>query len=206
MKIPQIFPDKNPLVSIHTGGLIRNSYKKPDISAKNVQAKVRFKSNSFDSINISEIEFSNMLDDKILIPPRTRSAINKLVKNPDIININSKSINTYNDHDNRMRKILEHYISNEEFDTFCDDFRKSELKDENIVYDEHGDFRVITLFSVEKENDKDFQQYLTVILLDLYHLFLPSKHRGKSKEESKKANYNAVRHFSHHIKEHFFLN
>lgn len=204
IKAPLIFKDKIPSVKICTDGFIRNSYDKQKISAQNVQAEVRFNPNCFDSINLPDIKFSNMLPEKLMIPPRTKSAIEELKQNPDSVNINSKEIDTTRDYNGRMKKILTNYLSDDEFSNFTDDFRKSELKDDSIVYENHGDFRVITLYSVE-EVQEIHKQYLTVIMLDPHHLFIPSKHNGNNKEQAMIEKYREVKDYSYHIKYHFPL-
>jgi hypothetical protein len=204
IKVPSIFKEKMPSVKICTDGFIRNNYDKQKISAQNVNAEIRFNPNSFDSINLPEIQFSNMLPEKLMIPPRTKSAIEELKRNPGSVNINSREIDINRDYDDRMKKILTNYLSDEEFNNFTEDFRKSELKDDNIVYENHGDFRVITLYSVEKEQDI-YKQYLTIILLDPHHLFIPSRHNGKTKEEAVAKKYREVKNYSYHIKQHFSL-
>lgn len=204
IKVPSIFKEKMPSVKICTDGLIRNNYDKQKISAQNVNAEIRFNPNSFDSINLPEIHFSNMLPEKYLILPRTKSAIEELKRNPDSVNKNSREVDITRDYDDRMKKILINYLSDKEFRDFTNDFRKSELKDDSIVYENHGDFRVITLYSVEKEQET-YKQYLTIVLLDPYHLFIPSRHKGKTKEQAMNDKYREVKNYSYHIKQHFPL-
>jgi len=203
-EIPNIL---SPSVKVFNGGLFHSSYSKQDIQVSNVDAEIRFRDSSFSSINLPEVKFSNMLpDEKLMIEPNVRGAIEQLLSHPELVNKNSKEIYiTYKNRD-RLKKIISCYLPDEEYCSVEEDFRKSDIIDNDIVLVGRGSFRVITVYSVEIDEYNVPKQYLTIILLDPYHLFLPSNHRNKSKGEIIEDTYGKVGKFGSHISKYFNFN
>ncbi len=197
----------NPSVKVFNGGLFHNSYNKQNIRVSNVDAEIRFRDSSFSSINLPESKFSNMLpDDKLMIAPNVKGAIEKLLSHPELINRDSKEIFITDKNRDRLKKIISCYLPDEEYCSVEEDFRKSDIIDNDVVLVGRGSFRVITVYSVEIDEYKVPKQYLTIILLDPYHLFIPSKHREKSKVKIVEETYSEVGKFGSHISKYFSFN
>ena len=165
------------------------TYTPPNkIDFKNINLEVVFKDCSKKFINLPDLKFSSMKSESAP-DSKTVLCLKKFINKPSIIQTNSSQINIKNnDQGKRIKDILYNFLD-EDFVNFHESyFRKSSILDNfNILSPHEGRFRVICVYTIKPSSHKKekLKHYLEVVLLDPYHLFIPSKFWGKDKKTGK---------------------
>ena len=110
---------------------------------------------------------------------KTMLCLKKIIDEPSIIQRNSSRITIKNnDQGKRIKDILYNFLDQAFVDFHEFYFRKSSILDNfNILSPHEGRFRVICVYTIKSSSHKKerTKHYLEVVLLDPYHLFIPSK-------------------------------
>lgn len=155
------------------------SYTPPNaIEFKDVKLEVVFKDCSKKFINLPALKFSNKKSE-FGADSKTMLCFKKIIDDPSIIQRNSSRITIKNnDQGNRIKNILYNFLEHDFVDFHEFYFRKSSILDNfNILSPNEGRFRVICVYTIKSSSHKKerTKHYLEVVLLDPYHLFIPSK-------------------------------
>lgn len=159
------------------------TYSPPNrIDFKDIKLEVVFKDCSKKFVNLPALKFSNMKCE-FGADSKTMLCLNKFVNEPSIIQSNSSRITIRNnDQGKRIKDILYHFLDQSFVDFHELYFRKSSILDNfNILSPHEGRFRVICVYTIKPSSHRRerTKHYLEVVLLDPYHLFIPSKIWGK---------------------------
>lgn len=195
--------NKKTVNEINVRKLITEDYNPYDLHISKVKPKIQFDGNSKRSTDIPDLKFSNKLPsiEQRAVDSYIKIAINSLKNNPEILKESYGHVDYSGKYMNRIKTILSQYITEDKFDEICDYFIKSDIKT-GILLKDRGAFRVISFYQVEPKKDKRQRRskhYLNVVMLDPYHLFIPSRHNGKSSEEYLEEVYNEICEFPDHI-------
>ncbi|HEM5249545.1 TPA: hypothetical protein U1346_002207, partial [Streptococcus suis] len=129
--------------------------------------------------NIASLKFTNKRANIGDEDPQTILCLTKFLSNVNVIKSNSKSITIgANAQGNRMKQILYEFLDSSFVDSHDYCFRKSAIQEDFDVTNIHnGRFRVICLFRIKPPEHKKekIKYFLEVVLLDPYHLFIPSQ-------------------------------
>lgn len=190
--------------TITTRDFVSTKYDPYDLD-KRVKPKIELLESAKKSVNISNINFSNMLPalEESPIDSYIEIAIDKLKENPNILLDSCHPIIYNGDHKERIKDILLEYIPEEDFDEHSDYFRKSDVRTSALL-ETRGAFRVVGIYLIEPKKhkkQKHSKHYLKIVLIDPYHLFIPSRHNGLTAEEYKTSTYSTVSAYSRHIGE-----
>ena len=155
------------------------SYTPPNkIDFKDIKLEVVFKKCSKKFVNLPSLKFSNMKSE-LGGDSKTMLCFKKIINEPSIIQNNSTQINIKNnDQGKRIKDILYNFLDKTFVDFHESYFRKSSILDNfNILSPHEGRFRVICVYTIKPSSHKKerLKHYLEVVLLDSYHLFIPSK-------------------------------
>lgn len=172
-----------------------------------VRPKVEYLDCAGDSINLPDIHFSNMLPsmEQRALDSYIEMAFEKIESNPTVLLSSNSPIRYSGKHKDRIKSILLEYLDEENFDFCCDYFRKSDIVTD-ILLGNRGAFRVISLYLVEPKthkHQKHSKHYLKVVLLDPYHLFIPSRHKNLTSEQYKHQTYSEISSYTGHVKDSF---
>lgn len=156
----------------------------------------------FSSINDSQISFTNFLQEDLLIDETLQSSLEIIFKNSEYIYKESKFIRYPGSNSERIQKIINLY---------SDSFEESKEQLENHLLDgriyktafsldknERGKIRII---SVGHLDDKNENYIYELLFIDLYHLFIPSSHKGYTSQKQLERTYNDYRTGTTHIKD-----
>lgn len=160
-------------VNIKTKKMITDSYEELDINAHNIDANVIIDERSLSGIRLEEINFTNLVsDEKYLIDPYVDSAIKLLFENKNILTKECGPVKFSGVHKERIEKILTYFLSDEEVKGNIDYFMKTDIIPGGILTGlGRGLVRGVCLYQVEPESG---EHNLKLILVDIYHLFIPS--------------------------------
>lgn len=196
--------EKQQEVKVKQRNWITESYNPYDIEFQRVSPKVELHESVKISFNLPDLMFSNMIPtlEQTAIDPLVEIGFNKLQSDPSILLNNCNPVDYRGKNKDRIKNILCKYVGTPTFDEFSDYFRKSDLI--SNLAGKRGCFRVVCLYIIEPKThrrQRHSKHILRAILLDPYHLFLPSKLGEKSAEEMKIETYKKVSKFSVHIGE-----
>lgn len=155
------------------------TYTPPNtIDFKDVKLEVVFKDCSKKFVNLPALKFSNKKSE-FGADSKTMLCLKKIIDDPSIIQSNSSQINIKNnDQGKRIKGILYNFLDQAFVDIHEFYFRKSSILDNFDILSPHeGRFRVICVYTIKSSSHKKerTKHYLEVVLLDPYHLFIPSK-------------------------------
>lgn len=155
------------------------TYTPPNtIDFKDVKLEVVFKDCSKKFVNLPALKFSNKKSE-FGADSKTMLCLKKIIDDPSIIQSNSSQINIKNnDQGKRIKGILYNFLDQAFVDFHEFYFRKSSILDNFDILSPHeGRFRVICVYTIKSSSHKKerTKHYLEVVLLDPYHLFIPSK-------------------------------
>ncbi|HEM5301494.1 TPA: hypothetical protein U1366_002249 [Streptococcus suis] len=155
-------------------------YKSPSqINLKDTKVEVVFLDSAKVFKNIASLKFTNKRANIGDEDPQTILCLTKFLSNVNVIKSNSKSITIgANAQGNRMKQILYEFLDSSFVDSHDYCFRKSAIQEDFDVTNIHnGRFRVICLFRIKPPEHKKekIKYFLEVVLLDPYHLFIPSQ-------------------------------
>lgn len=155
------------------------TYTPPNrIDFKDIKLEVVFKDCSKKFVNLPALKFSNKKSE-FGADSKTMLCLKKIIDEPSIIQRNSSRITIKNnDQGKRIKDILYNFLEQAFVDFHESYFRKSSILDNfNILSPHEGRFRVICVYTIKSSSHKKerTKHYLEVVLLDPYHLFIPSK-------------------------------
>lgn len=190
---------------IETKDFIKTEEYDPFNLKKRVKLNIKLMDCAKNSINIPDFEFSNMLPslDENAADPYINMAIEKAKGNPKILLDTDDPVRYTGKNKDRIKAILCEYVSEELFDLHSDYFRKSDINTD-VLLGKRGAFRVISLYLIEPKkykNQRHSKHFLHVILMDPYHLFLPSKYNGLTADEYRNSTYTEIKEYNRHIGE-----
>ena len=146
------------------------TYTPPNtIDFKDVKLEVVFKDCSKKFVNLPALKFSNKKSE-FGADSKTMLCLKKIIYDPS----NIKN----NDQGKRIKGILYNFLDQAFVDFHEFYFRKSSILDNFDILSPHeGRFRVICVYTIKSSSHKKerTKHYLEVVLLDPYHLFIPSK-------------------------------
>lgn len=155
------------------------------INFNEVKVEIVFLNSAKTFKNLPHLKFTNKKNG-IEVDSQTIICLQKLLANPDIIRQNSTMITIdASVKGNRIRKILKEFLDEQFVDNHEYCFRKSPIQDDlDVTNWKNGKFRVICLYRIKPPTHKKekLKHYLEVVLLDLYHLFIPSKLKIEDKK------------------------
>lgn len=156
----------------------------------------------FCSINDSRLMFTNFLQEDLLIDDTLKNSLNIIFKDSECIFRKLKSVEYSGKNSERIRYILNLYSVN---------FKESKEKleqhlQEGQIYktafsldkNEQGKIRIISVVHLD---DKNENYILELLFIDLYHLFIPSSHKGYTSQKQLERTYNDYKTGTTHIKD-----
>lgn len=176
---PKLLKKKQSKIKFQNKVFNSESYTPPNsIDFKDVKLEVVFKDCSKKFINLPNLKFSNKKNE-LGADSKTMLCLKKIIDEPSIIQRNSSRITIKNnDQGKRIKDILYNFLEQAFVDFHEFYFRKSSILDNfNILSPHEGRFRVICVYTIKSSSHKKerTKHYLEVVLLDPYHLFIPSK-------------------------------
>lgn len=159
-----------------------------DIKADPAKIEIDWYSEDSKKSKYIKNEFTNFVDD-LLTDTDVENVVNVLNNNlDDLSNAKQLSVGIKNTLEGeRIKKILRLYFSfddlPEEEHLFTRAIVNTELQK---IRDDAGPVRVVMVNMKDMISNKYYSQ---IIFVDLYHLFIPSKHNGKTADEAKEISY-----------------
>lgn len=179
-------------------------YSANSISSHKVKAKIRFTENCESCVNISEIEFTNMLSSPL--NSKIINAFTLINTNENYIVNNCMEVRCNSNNQSRIEKIISPYVNGKE-SSIINYLRKSTIPSA-LINSDRGSFRVISYYQIEPKKDKrqkHSKHYVNILLFDPYHLFIPSKYDGYSAEDNRKRLYAKYNCHNKHFKDYNLL-
>lgn len=177
--------EKNPKkVSISGRELVIGSYNAHDINSSNITPKVNLLKDCGNSFHIEPLMFTNMLPNIIdgnVLDPKIEFCFSTLIENPAIITNKYSPVRHSGVNEKRIETILSKQLGEDKFNELKGLFYKSDIENQlNRTKEDkldRGSFRVISVYEIapiEHKKQKKPKHYLNVILLDPFHLLIPS--------------------------------
>lgn len=156
----------------------------------------------FDSINNSQLMFTNFLQDSFLVNENLKESLDNIFKNSEYIFRESKLVKYSGKNKVRIKNIINLYSV--VFDESKEILEKH-LQDGQIYKtafslnkNEKGKIRIVSVVHLD---DKTENYLFKLLFIDLYHLFIPSSHNGYSSDKQLKKTYNDYKTGTTHIKD-----
>lgn len=155
------------------------------IPVTHAKVKVKFSEKCGNSVRLPDLKFTNCIPvnvDEGSLESSVEMAFGMLHSNPQSIKSFCEPVTLSGKNKQRIERVISNYLDEDTIRDSSDLLYKSDLRAASIN-NSRSSFRVVSLYAVEPrkhKQQKHSKHILSVIFVDPYHLFIPSKDFGVS--------------------------
>ncbi|MBZ2406143.1 hypothetical protein [Liquorilactobacillus hordei] len=167
--------DKTFKDAISSGIKLVNKHQRNILRAHNSDAEIALLKGCLSSIDIEPLKFSNFLPGSLeIFGTKVDQDIKAFCETPKLVNRKCSSINFSWNSGDRIKQILLKYISENCFEEYYDGIREADMDFSNSKFQSRELFRAFIISAVSDVNTDNEKNWFVVVLLDPYHLVIPT--------------------------------